>query len=723
MASAYGFFSSSAPTYLKHRISSSIGQNGSGFSSYPGISKRVFCSTSSSIEGAVAPTELQVPRGKERYMLVVDVDLNAHVSGYTVSKGCKLVGCGSAVPQLQISNDDLASIVDTSDEWIATRTGIRKRHVLSGEDSLVGLATEAAQKALQMAQVDPDDIDLVLMCSSTPEDLFGSAPQAKIICMDLLFCLVSSNVNPEPEPLSYDVGPESEAITETCYANVQRALGCSKNPLSYDITAACSGFLLGLLSAACHVRGGGFKNVLVIGADGLSRFVDWSDKRTCILFGDAAGAVVVQACNCEEDGLFAFDVHSDGDGIRHLNASLRHDETNGALVTNGSVAGFPPRRPAYSCINMNGKEVFRFAVRCVPLSIEAALEKAGLSVSNIDWLLLHQAKIICMDLLFCLVSSNVNPEPEPLSYDVGPESEAITETCYANVQRALGCSKNPLSYDITAACSGFLLGLLSAACHVRGGGFKNVLVIGADGLSRFVDWSDKRTCILFGDAAGAVVVQACNCEEDGLFAFDVHSDGDGIRHLNASLRHDETNGALVTNGSVAGFPPRRPAYSCINMNGKEVFRFAVRCVPLSIEAALEKAGLSVSNIDWLLLHQGSGEWPAVVEVRWGSAGAGDLVTKNNRQVMIIDIHFFQTNNPEPQLQANQRIIDAVATRLELPPERVISNLAQYGNTSAASIPLALDEAVRRGDVKPGHIIAASGFGAGLTWGSAILRWG
>lgn len=338
-----------------------------------------------------------------------------------VSKGCKLVGCGSAVPNLLISNDDLAAIVDTSDEWIATRTGIRKRRVLSGDDSLVGLATEAAQKALQMAQVDPNDIDLILMCSSTPEDLFGSAPQ---------------------------------------------------------------------------------------------------------------------------------------------------------------------------------------------------------------------------------------------------------------VQRALGCSRNPLSYDITAACSGFVLGLLSAACHVRGGGFKNVLVIGADGLSRFVDWTDRGTCILFGDAAGAVVVQACESEEDGLFAFDMHSDGDGMRHLNASLRNDETNGAFGTNGSVTGFPPRRPAYSCINMNGKEVFRFAVRSVPQSIEAALQKAGMSASSIDWLLLHQ-----------------------------------------------ANQRIIDAVATRLEVPSERVISNVANYGNTSAASIPLALDEAVRKGNVKPGHIIAASGFGAGLTWGSAILRWG
>ncbi|XP_021836859.1 beta-ketoacyl-[acyl-carrier-protein] synthase III, chloroplastic-like isoform X2 [Spinacia oleracea] len=340
---------------------------------------------------------------------------------FLVNRGCKLVGCGSAVPKLQISNDDLSKIVETSDEWISTRTGIRNRRILSGEESLVGLAAEAARKALQMANVDPDDVDLILMCTSTPEDLFGSAPQ---------------------------------------------------------------------------------------------------------------------------------------------------------------------------------------------------------------------------------------------------------------VQRALGCSRSPLSYDITAACSGFMLGLVSAACHVRGGGFQNVLVIGADALSRFVDWTDRGTCILFGDAAAAVVVQACDSEEDGVFSFDLHSDGEGARHLSASLRHDETDAAIGSNDAVTGFPPRRPSYAHINMNGKEVFRFAVRSVPQSIEAALKKAGLNGSNIDWLLLHQ-----------------------------------------------ANQRIIDAVATRLEIPSERVLSNLANYGNTSAASIPLALDEAIQSGKVKPGHIIATSGFGAGLTWGSSIIRWG
>uniref|UniRef100_UPI001CB8A3CB 3-oxoacyl-[acyl-carrier-protein] synthase 3 B, chloroplastic-like n=1 Tax=Erigeron canadensis TaxID=72917 RepID=UPI001CB8A3CB len=337
-----------------------------------------------------------------------------------VGKGCKLVGCGSAVPALQISNDDLSKIVDTSDEWISVRTGIRNRRILTGKDRMTGMAVEAAQKALEMAEVDPDDVDLVLLCTSTPDDFFGSAPQ---------------------------------------------------------------------------------------------------------------------------------------------------------------------------------------------------------------------------------------------------------------IQAALGCKGNPLAFDITAACSGFLLGLVSAACYIRGAGFKNVLVIGADALSRYVDWTDRGTCILFGDAAGAVILQACESEEDGLFGFDLHSDGEGNRHLSGSFKENETDSSFGTNGSVMGFPPKGSSFSCIQMNGKEVFKFACRVVPQSIVNALKTSGMTLSNIDWLLLHQ-----------------------------------------------ANQRILDGVATRLEFPADRVISNLANYGNTSAASIPLALDEAVRSGKIKPGQTIATSGFGAGLTWGSAIIRW-
>ncbi|KAF9600834.1 hypothetical protein IFM89_013069 [Coptis chinensis] len=391
----------------------------SGYYSFGGkISKRLFLCTAVQTTPIASPSESRIPRH--------------------YSQGFKLIGCGSAVPKLKISNDDLAQIVDTNDEWIAVRTGIRNRRVLSGKDSLTDLAVDAAKQALQMAQVDVDDVDLILMCTSTPEDLFGSAPQ------------------------------------------IQKALGCKKNPLAYDITAACSGFVLGLVSAACHIRGGGFKNVLVIGADCLSRYVDWTDRGTCILFGDAAGAVLVQACDGHEDGLFGFDVHSDGDGQKHLNAPMKEETSNERKVKFGS------------------------------------------------------------------------------------------------------------------------------------------------------------------------------------------------------------------NGSVVEFPPRPSSYSCIQMNGKEVFRFAVKSVPQSIEFSLEKAGLSSSDIDWLLLHQ--------------------LIRQINSENGLM-------------MQANQRIIDAVATRLQLPPERIISNLANYGNTSAASIPLALDEAVRSGKVQAGHTIATAGFGAGLTWASAILRWG
>ncbi|KAF1865783.1 hypothetical protein Lal_00021784 [Lupinus albus] len=328
-----------------------------------------------------------------------------------VSNGCKLVGCGSAVPKLQISNDDLAKIVDTNDEWISSRTGIRNRRVLSGNENLTTLAVEAARKALEMAKVDPDDIDLILMCTSTPDDLFGNGPK------------------------------------------IQKELGINKSVLAYDITAACSGFILGLISAASHIRGSGFRNVLVIGADAISRFVDWTDRGSCILFGDGAGAVLVQACNPEEDGLFSFDLHSDGDGIRHLNATLKESEAGNAFDPNGSLLDFPPRRSAYSCIQMNGKEVFRFAIRKVPQSIESALSKAGLSVSSIDWLLLHQANERIID--------GVANRLEVASEKVIKNLENYGNTSAASIPMALdeGVRSGKIKKGQTIASAGFGAGL------------------------------------------------------------------------------------------------------------------------------------------------------------------------------------------------------------------------------------------------------------------------
>lgn len=234
------------------------------------------------------------------------------------------------------------------------------------------------------------------------------------------------------------------------------------------------------------------------------------------------------------------------------------------------------------------------------------------------------------------------------------------------IQTQLGAT-NAVAFDLTAACSGFIFGLVTAAQYIRTGVYQNVVLIGADVLSRWVDWQDRRTCVLFGDGAGAVVMQAH--QSDRLLGFEIRSDGTQNSSLNLSYSPQSQQlmpGVAVGKGN---FQP-------ITMNGKEIYRFAVHKVPEVIDKALFRANLSVDAIDWLLLHQ-----------------------------------------------ANQRILDAVADRMHIPSHKIISNLAKYGNTSAASIPLALDEVVRNGQVKDGDIIAASGFGAGLTWGAAIFQWG
>lgn len=236
----------------------------------------------------------------------------------------------------------------------------------------------------------------------------------------------------------------------------------------------------------------------------------------------------------------------------------------------------------------------------------------------------------------------------------------------AQVQAKLGAVR-AVAFDLTAACSGFLFALITAAQYMRLGVYQTVLVIGADVLSRWTDWSDRRTCVLFGDGAGAVVLRAS--DRDRLLGFAMRSDGSLNDCLNLSYQTDTV--PLVEDKTV-----QQGTFAPISMNGKEVYRFAVKRVPEIVEKALFHAELTASDVDWLLLHQ-----------------------------------------------ANQRILDAVATRLAVPSERVISNMACHGNTSAASIAIALDEAVREGKVQPGDIVAASGFGAGLSWGAAVFAWG
>ncbi|MGV2828518.1 beta-ketoacyl-ACP synthase III [Myxosarcina sp. GI1(2024)] len=234
------------------------------------------------------------------------------------------------------------------------------------------------------------------------------------------------------------------------------------------------------------------------------------------------------------------------------------------------------------------------------------------------------------------------------------------------IQHLIGATR-AVAFDLTAACSGFVFALVTATQFIRTGMYRNVLVIGADVLSRWVDWRDRNTCVLFGDGAGAVVCQG-TAEGDRLLGFSLYSDGSQNNCLNLSYRGQ-------TQSLVADITIESGTYQPITMNGKEVYRFAVDKVPEAIGKAMFQANLSAAEIDWLLLHQ-----------------------------------------------ANQRIMDAVAKRLNIPQSKILSNISEYGNTSAASIPLALDEAVRQGKVKPGDVVAVSGFGAGLTWSSAIFQW-
>jgi len=232
--------------------------------------------------------------------------------------------------------------------------------------------------------------------------------------------------------------------------------------------------------------------------------------------------------------------------------------------------------------------------------------------------------------------------------------------CVTQAKLGLTCP----AYDVMAACTSFVYALQNATSAIESGRARTVLVIGADALTRHVDFSDRGTCVLFGDGAGAFVLRAS--EEAGVLGVDLGADGTG----SDVLKIPSGGSALPATAETVA-----EGLQYVQMSGNEVFKFAVRVIPKTTEAALRQSGLTVGDIDWLIPHQ-----------------------------------------------ANQRILDTVADRLGLPHERVVSNIALTGNTSAASIPLAVSDLYTSGNLRPGHVLALVGFGAGLTWGAAVVRW-
>ena len=211
------------------------------------------------------------------------------------------------------------------------------------------------------------------------------------------------------------------------------------------------------------------------------------------------------------------------------------------------------------------------------------------------------------------------------------------------------------AFDVQAVCSGFVYGLATADALIRSGQYKSALVVGAEVFSRILDWNDRGTCVLFGDGAGAVVLTAA--PQPGIHASVLHADGSQVDLLSVP--------GNVCGGAIVGSP-------FLQMNGQGVFKFAVRVLEEAARETVAAAGMQLGDIDWLIPHQ-----------------------------------------------ANVRILEATARRLGLPPEKLVVTVDRHGNTSAASIPLALDEFVRAGKIRPGHRVLMEGVGGGFTWGASL----
>uniref|UniRef100_A0A1X9PTT9 Beta-ketoacyl-[acyl-carrier-protein] synthase III n=1 Tax=Corynoplastis japonica TaxID=700918 RepID=A0A1X9PTT9_9RHOD len=250
-----------------------------------------------------------------------------------------LKSISSSVPTIEITNDQLSQLVETSDNWITTRTGIKKRYISNSNSSLVDLAVEAAKKTLDSSDLDPLELDLIILATSSPDDLFGSASQ------------------------------------------IQNKIGAYK-AVAFDITAACSGFIVSLVTAYQFIQTGTYKNILVIGADVLSRWVNWLDRGTCILFGDAAGAMLFQSS--ASNNLLGFKLKTDGQNYRHLN--LPYVPKVKSLTSNINIV-----QGKFGFICMNGKEVYKFATTEVPQLILETLNSVNMTTEQVDWLVLHQA--------------------------------------------------------------------------------------------------------------------------------------------------------------------------------------------------------------------------------------------------------------------------------------------------------------------------------------------
>lgn len=261
--------------------------------------------------------------------------------------GAKLAGIGRALPEKSVKNTDLESLFDTSDEWITQRTGIKERRVVDPEkgETAVSLGLAAAKHALENAKangnpVDVSEIDMIICATATGDNLFPTTA-----------CMIQSELGAE-------------------------------NAVAFDISAACTGYIFALNTAHNYINSGLYKNVLVVAVDLMSKFVDWADRRSAIIFGDGAGATIVTATDAAENQIKSFYIKSSGD-------------SKGALVLENASSKYPLKASevdkSVAVVSMDGQAVYQFAVKAMPEAIQKACDRAGIDVSELDYVIPHQA--------------------------------------------------------------------------------------------------------------------------------------------------------------------------------------------------------------------------------------------------------------------------------------------------------------------------------------------
>ena len=322
----------------------------------------------------------------------------------------RIAGVGYSVPKTVINNEDLTKLYDTSDDWIYTRTGIKERRLVSGNENALDLGIEAAKNALSKSNLSPEDIEMIIVASSAPPQLYPA-----IGC------------------------------------RIQAALNIPNNIPAFDITAACTGLIYILSIARGFIASGMYKNILLVATDNNSRLLDWSDRTSSILFGDGAGAMIVTASNDGIDDIISIDIRSDG-SIGDL-ISLELAGQNCPLVEQ--------REEKHQFIQMNGKEVYRFVARVLPDYVEKLISDAKMNAEDIDYLIPHQANLRIIQAV-----------QERLGYSddkVVTNIKYYGNTSAASIPIALvdGVEKGNVKLGTTAILTGFGAGMTWGGCIVR----------------------------------------------------------------------------------------------------------------------------------------------------------------------------------------------------------------------------------------------------------------